>query len=191
MRKIVAVTVMMCLIGIPSVVVSQEMFTGAGIRTAHDKSGGGQGNWFQFGQNRTASSNPNDSGPGYRMPWLTQDQNQRPTDDETIGAGLFGLPRPNLMHERDPDEPGLFQSANQRSKEFFHRTGNGISNWASRTGDSIRNTTQNIRETTFETWESITQSIPPAPWSKSDKKNAPIKPPLRSTDNWMSKNRDR
>ena len=145
----------------------------------------------QFGQNSGANSNQNDSGPGYRMPWGTQEQDQKTARDESIGTGLFGLPRPNLMPERDPDEPGFFQTANQRSKEFFNRTGNGISNWASRTGDSIRNTNQNIRETTSETWVSITQSMPPAPWSKSDKKKAPPKPPLRSSDNWMSKNRDR
>lgn len=172
--KILLLTIA-CTLAFSSKLGAQDIFSGAGIRGAEapkQKSG-----WL-FGRNQS-----DESGGGIKLPWGSPAANET---GDTESTGWLNLPKPNWMQARDPAAPGFFQQAGEKSRAFWSRTNEGMSNFASKTGESFRSMNQNLRSATNETWSKITGSH-----KRNETMGSGVKPPVRNADNWFSKNKDR
>jgi hypothetical protein len=87
---------------------------------------------------------------------------------------LFGG-MPLLFSQRDPSEPNFIDRMNAKSKDLVDRT----TTWAQQKN-------QNLRERTFDTWDSITKDLRPTD-SKPDERNGLLplsgaQPPVRASE---------
>jgi hypothetical protein len=99
------------------------------------------------------------------------------------GNGLFGLGRPSWLPVRDPSAPTMFEQMGEQSKNFFQRTGSSLTDWRIKTTNNIRNANNNIRVSTTETWERITNGLPRMSTNTSSSDIQSPRPPLGR--NWF------
>ncbi len=86
------------------------------------------------------------------------------------GNGLLG----GLIPGPDPNRPRLLEEWNQRSKDFFSRTSDGITEWT-------RSRSDNFRSKSAEAWGNLTRGLTPG----GMKNNSPMpgaQPQMRSAE---------
>ncbi len=108
------------------------------------------------------------------------------------------LPKPKWLTGGDADQPADANLWNQESSQtdapgLFAGAGKNFNQWRQRTGEHIRNTNANIRETTAGTWQNFSKGIPRPGWltPNSGTTPPPVQPPLRSAENWNGQATDR
>ena len=104
--------------------------------------------------------------------------------DKNKEGGMLDWGRPAWMKERDPNEPTMMEKMNQNTRNFFQNGKESVNGWKSRTGSTVRNANSSVRETTSQTWDSITKGAPD--WMKGKKDQAEkLQPPPRSANKWF------
>jgi hypothetical protein len=108
--------------------------------------------------------------PKFEMPKLFQTESYpKPvqlTDSEDTGI-LSGFPRLDLFSPRDSSQPGFFQRMNNRTRQMFGQTSEGLSNLSDRSRS---------------TWDSITRGLGGEFGSAGEEKDVPpVQPNLRSS----------
>lgn len=158
---------------------SPALFGGHGIRTStfQPKPEPEQKSGLHWPKLSDFSTGKSDNEKRFR---LFGSQNKSTNDsaaelDATEPPKLFGG-MPSLFPQRDPGEPNFMDRMNAKSKDFVDRT----TGWAQQKN-------QNLRERTFETWDSITKDLRPGA-SKPNSRNEPFplsgaQPPVRTSQN--------
>jgi hypothetical protein len=99
-------------------------------------------------------------------------------------GGMLNWGKPAWMKERDPSEPTMIEKMNQNTKNFFQNSKQSVSGWKSKTGSTVRSANSSVRESTSQTWDSITKGAPG--WMKGKKDQAEqLQPPPRSANKWF------
>ncbi|MEQ1905269.1 MAG: hypothetical protein ABL888_13860 [Pirellulaceae bacterium] len=99
-------------------------------------------------------------------------------------GGKLNWGKPAWMKERDPNEPTVLEKMNQNTKNFFQNGKQSMSGWKSKTGSTVRGANSSVRESSSQTWDSITKGVPG--WMKGKKDEAEqLQPPPRSANKWF------
>ncbi len=171
-----------CLLGFGGGLVTpaqgQQLFSGSGIPTSN--SGEQKSGWLASGPGKSGGES------GFRLPWGEGSRNNNVVEPAGNQTGWLGLPRPSWLQPRDPNAPGFFEQANERSRAFWGRTQEGFSHFTTRTGESFKTMNQNIRTATSESWARITGAA-----KSGDPRSGEVKPPVGDNETWLNKNQDR
>jgi len=98
--------------------------------------------------------------------WLKRKPNLSDNRESTPFAGFT-----DKMPKRDPNNPGLFQQMNTKSKNFFEKT----TGWAHRKN-------QNMKEKSNETWDSIAKDLRDYQQQNPQNNTSPAQPPVRTAE---------
>jgi hypothetical protein len=169
-----------------SSLVAQEnsIFSGSGMRLGENDQNNPAGatrafDFSSLGKEKEPNNRPLFAFPKLEMPkferpkWL-QGGHRFPSpiqlSDQNGNGRLFSnMPKFEWFGPRDPTQPNFFQRMNNRTKDFFGRTRQGLSDWAS-------GTNRDVRDGTFDTWNSITQGT----GGNASSQQPPAQPQLRS-----------